>query len=151
MTILTATYSSEHRRLAPVLEMARQYDIDSNPAPEAVYEPGSGGLCIWCTPEDNPGGVWQAVSMDAGAFTKPCEWLASVIWGWTETPLGPVIDYLDLSTEAYALQRPERLPRSHNRRLNHPDDVMWAKKKITWLFEKAGVPCPEIRVDGLVI
>ncbi len=75
------SYSSEHRRLAPVLEMARRLDIATNPEPEAIYEAGSGGFQIWCTPDDLPQG-WSGVSLTSGAFSKPCGYVASVSWGW---------------------------------------------------------------------
>ena len=144
---MTTTYSSEHRRLAPVLELACKMDIGINPEQDAIFDPGMGGFAIWCTPQDNPGGKWKDVQdmMDAGAFTKPCEWVASAIWGWTETPDGPVVDHLVLTTTAYALNQPG------SPRHNHSDDVAWAKTKIKWLFERAGVPCPEIQVDGRAV
>jgi len=41
-----ATYEQEHRRLAPVLQKARELDIATNPAPEAVFEAGSAGFQI---------------------------------------------------------------------------------------------------------
>ena len=71
----------EHRRMRPVLNLARQLDIATNPAPEAVFEAGSAGFLIWCTPDDHPKG-WDRVDMTAGAFSKPCEYVASVSWGW---------------------------------------------------------------------
>ncbi len=135
------SYSTEHKRLEPVLKLARKLDITENPEPEALFEPGSGGFQIWCTPDDHPKG-WEGVPMDMGTFAKPCAFIGSVVWGWT----GEEITHLELETEAYDLRTvKQRPPRVRNR----PDDITWAKAKIRKLFEKAGVPCPPIRVDGV--
>lgn len=132
------TYSTEHNRMKPVLDLARQYDVATNPAPEALFEAGSAGFQIWCMPDDHPKG-WENVCMDAGAFAKPCSFVASVMWGWE----GETITHLCLETDAYDLRSiADRLSKIRNR----PDDVSWAKRKIRWLFEQAGVPCPPIRV-----
>ena len=129
------TYLHEHRRMRPVLNLARQLDIATNPAPEAVFEAGSAGFLIWCTPDDHPKG-WDRVEMTAGAFSKPCEYVASVSWGWESER----ITHLLLSTDAYALGRSQSV---HNR----PVDIAWAKRKIRWLFRQASVSYPEIRID----
>jgi hypothetical protein len=55
------SYSTEHRRLAPVLAKARQLDIAANPAPEALFESLTAGFNLWCTPEDHPQG-WNGIS-----------------------------------------------------------------------------------------
>ena len=123
------SYRSEHKRMKPVLAKARQLDIATNPAPEAIFEAGSGGFQIWCTPDDHPQG-WQGVRMDAGGFSKPCAYVASVLWGWEEEH----ITHLLLSTDAHALGK-------HNR----PADMRWAKKKIRHLFKLAGVPMLPVR------
>jgi hypothetical protein len=70
--------------MASLLEVAREFDMATNPHPAALFEAGSAGLQIWCTPEDHPGGLWNQVQMDAGAFSKPCEYLASAHWQWSE-------------------------------------------------------------------
>jgi hypothetical protein len=62
------SYVIAHRRMAPLLEAAREFDIATNPHPAALFEAGSAGLQIWCTPTDSPGGLWEQVQMDAGAF-----------------------------------------------------------------------------------
>lgn len=142
-------YSSEHRRMKPVIEMARTLDIATNPAISALYEAGSAGFQIWCSANDNPGGDWKKVRMTPGAFKKPAEYLASVNWKWEdETIVG-----LELSTCAYALADhfpnrfsasliAERLGKQSIR--NRADDVAWAKKKIQHLFRLAGVALPTI-------
>ena len=45
-------YTTEPKRLKPVLDLARKLDIATNPAPEALFEAGNCGFSIWCTPED---------------------------------------------------------------------------------------------------
>jgi len=130
--------TSEHRRMKPVLDLARKLDID-NPAPEAIFGAGSAGFQIWCTPDDKPKG-WEHVNLIAGAFAKPCGFVASVFWGWD---VNDTITHLRLVTDAYDLGRAaRRSTKVHNR----PADIAWAKKKIRWLFKKAGVKCPPIQV-----
>ena len=130
------SYASEHRRLRPVLDLARRLDIATNPAPEAIFEAGTAGFQLWCTPNNHPKG-WDGILMTAGAFSKPCEYVASVSWGWEDE----TITHLLLSTDAYALGRNKR---NHNR----PVDLAWAKRKIRWLFKNAGVSCLSIQVKG---
>jgi hypothetical protein len=133
------TYHTEHQRLRPVLELARKLDIATNPEPEALFEAGSGGFQIWCTPEDHPKD-WDDVPMSMGAFSKPCAFVASVSWGWEEE----AITHLELETDAYDLRAvKQRAPRIRNR----PADVAWARKKIRSLFRQAGVTCPSIHVS----
>ena len=129
------SYTSEHHRMKPVLDLARRLDIATNPEPEAIFDAGTAGFQIWCTPADHPKG-WDSVIMTAGAFSKPCEYVASVSWGWE----GETISHLILSTDAYALGRNKR---NHNR----PADLAWARHKIRWLYKQAGIACPEIRVE----
>jgi hypothetical protein len=142
------SYSSEHHRLAPVLAKTRQLDIATNPAPEALFEALSAGFNLWCTPEDHPHG-WEGIPLIAGAFAKPCGFVGTVTWGWK----GEQIAFLSLDTDAYDLadQRPERYggTASNSRACTHnrPADINWAERKIRWLFEKAGIPCPPIVVE----
>lgn len=130
------TYSQEHRRLRPVLRLAESLDISTNLDPAAIFEPGNSGFQIWCTPENNPGPEWGNVKMTKGCFSKPCEYVASVIWGWE----GERITHLCLTTDAYALEKGNRNIR------NRAADVAWAMEQTTWLFQEAGVVMPEIRV-----
>jgi len=136
-------YQSEHRRMKPVLEAAKTFDIAKNPAPEALFEAGNSGFQIWCTPANHPEG-WENVSMCAGTFAKPCDYIASVLWGWEDEK----ITHLILSTDAYAIRDQDvkkriRKPNDHYR--NRPEDMLWAAEKVYWLFEKAGVEIPDIR------
>ena len=135
------SYASEHRRFKPVLDAARKLDIATNPAPEAIFEAGTGGFQIWCTPDDRPAG-WQGVPMTKGAFSKPCSYVASVGWGWSDEY--ERIVHLWLSTDAYNLGDHEKGDRYayHNR----PEDLVWAEDKIRWLFQQARVPLPPIVV-----
>ncbi|MDX1522976.1 MAG: hypothetical protein R3264_15210 [Anaerolineae bacterium] len=73
------SYYSEHQRLRPVLKKARDLNISSNPAPEALFDPLPAGFNIWATPEDHPEG-WEDIEMDQAAFSKPCAFVASVVW-----------------------------------------------------------------------
>lgn len=132
---------SEHKRLQPVLDLARQLDIAANPNPAAIFEAGSGGFQIWCTPYDHPKG-WDGVVMQPGAFSKPCEYVGSVQWKWKDE----VIVALEIQTSAYALadQKPDEYSAKQQARhrtiFNRDADIEWLKEKITWLFTKAGVP-----------
>ena len=58
-----SSYVLAHRRMAPLLEAAREFDIATNPNPAALFEAGNSGLQIWCTPEDNPGVLWAQLEM----------------------------------------------------------------------------------------
>ena len=163
LTTTKPTCSSEHRRLQPVLEMARKLDIGANPAPDALFacastagtgEAGSAGFQIWCTPADYPEG-WEPVvsKMFPGAFAKDCAYIASVHWKWE----GECIVGLNLSTAAYALADTlhERFTDSETRHAvngkqtiyNRPEDQAWAQKQIHRLFRLAGVPAPPIHVE----
>jgi len=137
------TFHSEHLRMKRVIDLARQLDIATNPHPQAIFEAGSGGFQVWCTPNDQPQG-WSGIRMNSGAFSKPCEYAGSAHWKWE----GETIVALEISTTAYALadQKPDEycnLPRGcADRRtiFNREADIKWLKQKITWLFAKAGVP-----------
>jgi hypothetical protein len=130
--------------MKPVLDLARQLDIATNPDPAAIFEAGSGGFQVWCTPRDHPKG-WDGIAMNPGAFTKPCEYVGSVHWQWDEDR----IVALEIETSAYALadQKPAEfrqemhLSLNDNRRtiFNRDADIEWLKEKITWLFAEAGV------------
>jgi hypothetical protein len=154
LTHIQPSFSSEHRRLKPVLEMARKLDIGSNPSPEALFEAGTAGFQIWCTPADYPQG-WEPVisKLFPGAFAKDCAYVASVHWRWE----GEAIVGLNLSTAAYALADTlsERFTDSETRRnvngkqtiYNRAEDLVWARKQIQRLFKLASVPTPPIHTE----
>ena len=138
---------SEHKRIQPVLDLARQLDIASNPDPAAIFEAGSGGFQVWCILQDHPQG-WKGIRMTSGAFCKPCEYVGSVVWKWEDEQ----IVALEIETSAYALadQKPDEfcnltdIPRDFQRRtiFNRDADIEWLKEKVAWLFAKANVPLP---------
>ncbi len=133
------SYRSEHRRMKPILDAARELDIATNPAPKAIFEAGNGGFQIWCTPDDHPQG-WDDVPMIAGAFSKPCSYLAFVHWEWEED----TITHLALSTDAYELS--DHLHDDRYQAHNRPEDIEWAKKKIRNLFALADISMLPIRI-----
>lgn len=127
--------------MRPVLEKARRWDIAREPAPHALFEALTAGFNLWCTPDDHPAG-WEGVPMIAGAFAKPCEYVATATWGWEDER----ITHIQLGTEAYALRERRRgRPKDYR---NRPEDVEWATAKLLWLFNLAGIACPPIRVPG---
>ena len=138
------SYHSEHQRMQPVLDLARKLDIAANPDPQAIFEAGNGGFQVWCTPKDRPQG-WDGIAMNYGAFSKPCEFVGSVIWKWEEE----CIVALEIETTAYALadQKPEEycnltdIPAGFHRRtiFNRDADIEWLKEKVARLFAQAGV------------
>jgi hypothetical protein len=152
------TYHSEHARMKPVLDTARLFDIATNLDPQAIFDAGSGGFQIWCTPDNHPRG-WEGIQLDAGAFSKPCGFVASARWDWGVDHKAEQITHLALSTSAYDLadQKPRQFSQYNDTEArrsrkptpiqNRPADITWAKKKIYWLFTQAGVPCPPIVVE----
>ena len=141
------SYQSEHKRMKPVLDLARSLDIATNPYPSAIFEAGNGGFTVWCTPRDHPQG-WKGISMVRGAFAKPCEYVGSVLWRWDEDRIVGL--HLETSAHALADQKPDEycnlkeIPAGINRQsiLNRSEDIEWLKEKVTWLFQTAGVSLP---------
>ena len=139
------SYQYEHQRIKPVLDLARQLDIATNPSSQAIFEAGNGGFQVWCIPQDRPQG-WSGITMNSGAFSKPCEYVGSVHWKWDDDK----IVGLEIETTAYALsdQKPneycnlKEIPEAFNRKtiFNREEDIEWLKEKVTWLFETARVP-----------
>jgi hypothetical protein len=139
------SYATEHRRMSPLLALARTLDIATNRDPQAIFEAGTAGFQIWCTEEDHPQG-WDDLPMNAGAFGKPCEYVASVGWGWE----GEQITLLLLSTDGYALSDHDHRQgkgKPYHAYRNRGQDVAWAIEKIEWLCARAGMPLPEIRIE----
>lgn len=146
------SYQSEHQRISPVLDLARRLDIATNPHPSAIFEAGSGGFQVWCTPQDHPRG-WDGIVMIPGAFSKACEHVGSVLWKWDDDK----IIGLQIETTAYALaeQMPDEYcnqkenPKGSNYRtiFNRVADIAWLKEKVTWLFETSGVPLLPFEYD----
>ena len=146
------SYQSEHQRMKPVLDLARHLDIATNPSRQAIFEAGSGGFQVWCLPQDRPQG-WSGITMNSGAFSKPCEYVGSVHWKWDDDK----IVALEIETTAYALadQKPgeycnlKEIPGGFDRRtiFNREEDIEWLKEKVTWLFAEAGVPLPPFEYE----
>ena len=134
------SYYNEHRRMKPVPDAARELDIATNPAPEAIFEAGNSGFQIWCTPDDHPE-RWDDVPMVAGAFSKSCSYLASIHWGWEEEK----ITHLVLSTDAYELS--DHLHDDRYQAHNRPEDIEWAKKKVQHLFDLTGFSMTPIHIS----
>jgi hypothetical protein len=109
------------------LEKVRKFDIASHPAPNAIFEALPAGFNIWCTSDDHPLG-WENLPMIAGAFSKPCEYVATATWGWEDDQ----ITHIALETDAYALSDRERMTRYNRTYHNRPEDIAWATAKITW-------------------
>jgi len=138
------SYFTQHKRMQPVLDLARKLDIATNPDPTALFEAGNAGFQVWCTPDDHPQG-WGGIQMNAGAFSKPCEYVGSVHWKWE----GEQVVALEISTTAYALA--DQNPGEYSRQTieNRKADIEWLVDKIAWLFEKAGVAMPSCEtVEG---
>ena len=150
------SYQSEHQRLKPVLDLASQLDIAANPHPQAIFEAGSGGFQVWCIPQERPQG-WSGITMNTGAFSKPCEYVGSVVWKWDDDK----IVALAIETTAYALadQKPDEycnlmdIPQGFHRRtiFNRDADIEWLKEKVTWLFAEAGVPLPPFEYEQALL
>ena len=146
------SHYSEHQRMKPVLDLARRLDIATNPSPQAIFEAGNGGFQVWCTPQDRPPG-WSGIVMDSGAFSKPCEYVGSVLWKWDDHK----IIAIQIDTTAYALadQKPEEycnlvdIPEGFGRRtiFNRDEDIEWIKEKVAWLFAMARVPLPPFEYE----
>ena len=150
------SYQSQHQFMKPVLDLAGELDIASNPDPRAIFEAGNGGFQVWCTPQDRPQG-WNGIVMNPGSFSKPCEYVGSVLWKWEEE----TIVALAIETTAYALadQKPDEycnlqdIPEGFHRRaiFNREEDIEWLKEKVTWLFAHAGVPLPPFEYEQAAV
>lgn len=137
------SYQSEHKRMKPVLDLARALDIATNPSLQAIFEAGTGGFQVWCIPQDRPRG-WSGIQMNAGSFSKHCEYVGSVHWKWDEDKI--VALAIETSTYALAEQKPDQYDRTNI--INRDDDLEWLKEKVTWLFSEAGVSLPPFDTES---
>jgi hypothetical protein len=145
--------SAQQQIYAPVLDMARKFDIAKNPHPDAIFDCGSSGFQIWVTKDrhpDDPDG-WNKVTdnLTTAAFSKPCAYLASVCWRWGEGRMYEnVIVSLELSTTAYELNR--QLPDEFQKSAigNRWPDLEFAMERTRWLFKQAGVPVLPFYIDA---
>jgi len=146
------SYQSEHRRFKPVLDLAQQLDIATNPHQLVIFEAGNSGFQVWCTPLDHPKD-WDGIVMNPGAFSKPCEYVGSVHWRWEDEKIVALV----IETTAYALADQkfseycnlQQIPADFNRRtiFNRDADIAWLVEKVTWLFAQAGVPLPPMEYE----
>jgi len=128
--------------MKPLLETARLFDIATNTAAAALFDAGSGGFSIWCTPEDHPGDAWKKLAgrekaFLQGAFSKPCEYVASVTWIWGAKG---VLKGIGLKTTATALVEHGLIDR--DKAVNRPEDLTWARSQIQWLWQASTAPGP---------
>ena len=141
------TRQAQHERMKCLMRFARQYDIALNPDPLAIFQTGSAGMQIWCTPEDRPP-AWGEAKMIKGVFSKPCAYVGSAYWQWTnDDDEVNVIKAIGISTDAYFLRDHRLVAREVIR--NRPADIEWLKAKIEWLWKMTEVtwPMPPIVVE----
>lgn len=149
------SYVSEHRRMKPVLDKARELDVTESAAPDALFEPGNSGFLIWCTPDDHPIGYgWDHARMIQGTYAQKCAYVAQIYWEWADDggdDSDKKIVSINLSTDAYAVRDywvSRGIHAQYNEYTNTYLDVQWAIEKTRQLFELAGVECPPINVKG---
>lgn len=137
------SYVQQHQLMRPVLDVARMFDIASNPDPLAIYESGNAGFQVWATRDHHPSDPdgWDLVldKLDAGAFSKPCAYIASVDWKWSEDVEDMIVG-LSISTTPYVLT--DHLPGrfKSNTIVNRRVDLLFAMEKVRWIFAQASVP-----------
>ncbi len=110
---------------------------------------------IWCTPEDNPGGeLYARLNATGGLWDrlrqvqhltvdkKLLSHLATCYWVWSHEQQD--IALVQVNTKAYGLID-DGIIRAYQAQ-NRAEDVAWAKQKIAWLWQQAGIadPLPEI-------
>lgn len=91
--------------------------------------------------------------MIPGAFSKPCEYVGSVLWKWDVDKI--ISLQIETTASALAEQKPDEcrdlreIPEGFNRGtvFNRDADIAWLKEKVTWLFETAGVPLPPFEYE----
>lgn len=131
--------------IEPAMELGKKLNV-KNPESEALFDVASGCINIWCTPQDHPSGAeWKQITMTAGAFAKPAEYIGMIFW---ERDNENRIVHIEVTSNAYILadQFPKKFvaSKSHARKgveyiCNRPADLAWLKQKAIWLFEQAGV------------
>jgi hypothetical protein len=135
-------FAMGHASVSPLVEAAIIYDIATNNDPRALFEAGPGGLQLWCTEADNPGGLWTRIEMKKGIYTKPCAFIGAVRWQGGAGRSEEV--KLVMTTIAYALCEKELVAMEsiHNR----ADDVDWARRKMEWLWKASGSAGPMLQI-----
>ena len=141
------TFPTNHYKMIiePAMEFGKKLDV-KNPEPEALFDVASGCINVWCTPQDHPDGPeWEQVTMTAGAFDKPAEYVGMIVW---ERDNENRITRLEVTSDTYILadQLPKKFVTSKQHVgkgvehiCNRQADLAWLKRKTAWLFEQAGV------------
>lgn len=132
--------AEERRRLAPVLEATRRWDVLTRRYPRALYRAIDDGFRIYATADDRPSG-WGPIALPTPeGGCKPAVTLATVRWGWNDDESRPRVVRLDIETDAWYLadRRKTTLAEVHNR----GEDLAWARRQAGWLFLQAGVRMP---------
>lgn len=139
--------------IEPIMELGKKLDV-KNPEPEALFDVASGCINVWCTPQDHPiGPEWEQVTMTAGAFDKPAEYVGMITWERNDENR---ITRIEVTSDAYILadQLPKKFvaSKSHVREgvehiCNRPSDLAWLKQKAMWLFEQAGVDLEKVGIS----
>ncbi len=138
--------------IEPAMELGRTLDV-KNPAREALFDVPSGCINVWCTPDDHPEGPeWDQITMTAGAFSKPAEYVGMITW---ERDGKGLITEISISSDAFVLsdQLPEKfVDRRRQARNgleyigNRPIDTQWVLKKALWLFKQTGIDLEQVGV-----
>ena len=138
--------------IEPAMEMGRKLDV-KGPAPEAIFDVAGGCINVWCTPRDHPEGPeWEQVTMTAGAFGKPAEYVGMISW---ERDRKDLITKIVISSDAYVLsdQLPDKFVGSRRSAAkgleyigNRQTDMEWVAEKAIWLFKRADIDLRKVGV-----
>jgi hypothetical protein len=144
-------YGAGHRRMRPLLNVARIYDISINSHLHAVFDPGHAAFAIWCTLRNYPkDDVWRglversvvgpSITFRPGPYAQGCEYHTEVTWAWR----GESLAGIQYRTLPHVLIDEKLVPRKEV--MNRPADTAWSLEQIQWLWKKAykGEPLPEI-------
>ena len=132
-----------------LLTIINQYDISTNPDPDALFAFDISTLRIWCVPTDHPGGIWDQYPWfddDMSHLTKKAaKGLAHGMLIYSEAAQD-IIGFT-LQTHARSLRTKGLIAKAEIE--NRPDDVAWATRKLVWLWAQAfpTEPPPFIRLE----
>ncbi|MCL4296766.1 MAG: hypothetical protein KJ077_13600 [Anaerolineae bacterium] len=139
-------------KIEKLLRVIKQYNVENNPSPEALFRPIRLGFSLFCTFKDLPAKYAKrrrAFSFGGREYQKldrlivgHCHWLLSenqqdLIGVTLRTDIEPSegIGYGDKKAQLRRLEVQ-----------NRPEDISWATEKIEWLWYKAlpSEPLPQI-------
>ena len=135
-------------RKTRLVDIINQYDISTNPAPDALFSFDVSTLGIWCVSTDHPGGLWDQFPWRMNPLShltkKDAKTLSDSLLLYSEAAQD-IIGFT-LQTKARPLMSKGLLPRAAIE--NRPDDVAWATKKLIWLWAQAfpDEPPPHIKL-----